>query len=259
MRLILISFFLLILTLTVYLTGCGGSGGRSGGGSTLSTPFPFSGNNPPLAVSSLKASPWGSGEVDVFLDIPADTNLYGVKLLRKTGAVPASSHDGTLIFDRHRPEISSGWYMFQDLTAAAGVTYYYNAFSYNSVGLINEIPSAGCNLKTQGFPAGTSQYVTFYCESGQSDVTAGDRICAFDQSGTFCGRVEIPLSGTADGNFRDLICYFDDSATTADEGGNLGEPVSFTINGLPAAATPAVTFEAKGTPGVLKEITLKLQ
>ncbi len=81
---------------------------------------------PPGMVTNFTATA-GDAEVILAWNNPADTDLDGVKVVRKTGSAPASLNDGSVIYD------DSGT-THTDATAVNGTEYFYAAFAYDKVG-----------------------------------------------------------------------------------------------------------------------------
>jgi len=82
----------------------------------------------------------------------------------------------------------------------------------------------------------TNQWVNFYSANttflGQP-VPVGAYIAAYDPDGVQCGEFTV----TTEGEYGLMPCYGDDATTPdADEGAEVGDMISFTINGLPAVA-----------------------
>jgi hypothetical protein len=65
-------------------------------------------------------------------------------------------------------------------------------------------------------------------------VPVGAMIAAFDPQGVQCGEFTV----IEEGKYGLMACYRDDPATPEDEGPLPGEPIFFTINGLPATPVP---------------------
>jgi hypothetical protein len=95
----------------------------------------------------------------------------------------------------------------------------------------------------------TNEWVNFFSANttflGQP-VPAGAVIAAFDPQGVRCGATPV----TTPGKYGLMPCYRDEkppspTPDTVDEGANLGDAISFTINGIPATPVP-VTLN--GTP-----------
>jgi hypothetical protein len=76
-------------------------------------------------VSSFTATP-GSGQVTLSWTNPTDTDFAGVRIVRKANSAPASTTDGTVVYD----STGTG---FTDTVTADGTTYYYKAFSHDEV------------------------------------------------------------------------------------------------------------------------------
>jgi len=82
----------------------------------------------------------------------------------------------------------------------------------------------------------TNQWVNFHSANTtflSQPVPVGAYIAAYDPDGVQCGEFTV----TTEGKYGVLPCYGDDETTpNVDEGAEPGDEISFTINGLPAAA-----------------------
>ncbi len=90
-------------------------------------------------------------------------------------------------------------------------------------------PSAGETMTL--YP--TFSWVNVFSDSSTIDgnpVQAGDVITAYDPSGTLAGRSTV----SSEGQFGLLAVYEDDPVTPVDEGAELGDVISFKINGVAA-------------------------
>ncbi len=67
------------------------------------------------------------GRVGLHWKLPADLDLVGVRIVRKTGSAPASPTDGTVIYD------GKARFVF-DSTAVLGTPYHYAAYAYDERG-----------------------------------------------------------------------------------------------------------------------------
>ena len=110
---------LLVLSLAAFLSlqiiGCGGGGGGGGGGDGTA----------PGEVSNLNAA-GGDSSVNLTWVNPADGDLFGVRIMRKTGSAPANWQDGELVF-------SGSGTAYVDATAVANTSYFYSLFTYDEV------------------------------------------------------------------------------------------------------------------------------
>ncbi|HOH32047.1 MAG TPA: hypothetical protein PLC40_20380, partial [Candidatus Hydrogenedentes bacterium] len=88
----------------------------------------FSGcdRTPPGPVTALVAA---AGDAQVVLNWtnPADGDLNGVKILRKTGSAPAAPDDGNVLFEAMGTT-------YTDATAVNGTEYFYAAFAFDKAG-----------------------------------------------------------------------------------------------------------------------------
>ena len=79
---------------------------------------------PPGNASSFAATP-GNTQVSLSWANPSDTDLQGIKLVRKTGSYPASHTDGTVVS-------TALVTLFVDTGLTNGTQYYYTAFAFDA-------------------------------------------------------------------------------------------------------------------------------
>ncbi|MDD5089530.1 MAG: hypothetical protein PHQ23_01315 [Candidatus Wallbacteria bacterium] len=246
-------FFITVCMLLV--SGCGGGGG--GGGGTLTQPVSGEDLTPPLAVKSIRALPWSSMEVHIYMDLHSDQRLYGVKLMRKAGSAPVSHDDGSaLIVQDFNP--GAGRHLIIDGSGSAGTRYYYSAFTYTQAGIYNTTqPNA--DVLCQSYSP-QPYYGIVQCLSGGSDTGPGNLLYAVDPTGILCG-IQTVAADTGLGNFS-LKCYHDDPDTAGlDEGGTAGENIAIYVDGHKSSTVPQAVFGAKGVIGVpawTQEVLLQL-
>lgn len=83
----------------------------------------------------------------------------------------------------------------------------------------------------------STEWINVYSTRSTFDGQAlpvGSSIAVFDPQGTQCGEFQVTLEGW----YGLMACYRDDAMTPVDEGPVAGDALRFTINGVPAAATP---------------------
>jgi hypothetical protein len=176
----------------------------------------------PANASSFSATP-GDGQVSFTWVNPADSDLAGIRILRKTGGYPANSSDGTVVF-------SGTGTSYTDGTVANGTQYYYTAFAYDgatnyATGVqATATPSGGIVNPPAFSPAaatyGVAQNVTIssitpaaticYSTSGVPSCSAGPTCVS---STAYVSAVNIP--GTA--TLRAIACktgYVDSGVTS---------------------------------------------
>jgi len=90
---------------------------------------------PPGPVTGFTATP-GDAQVVLTWTNPTAADLDKVKILRKVGGFPASSTDGTPVFDAQGTN-------YTDTTAANGTTYYFAAYAYDKAGNESVAATAG--------------------------------------------------------------------------------------------------------------------
>ncbi|MGA9351063.1 MAG: LysM peptidoglycan-binding domain-containing protein [Anaerolineae bacterium] len=100
----------------------------------------------------------------------------------------------------------------------------------------------------------TTEWVNFYGVSSTLDgqpLPIGAVVAAFDPNGVKCGEFTVHKAGS----YGLMPCYRDDPLTSADEGAQPGDAISFTINGLSATqlGPDAAVWTANGD---LKHIEL---
>jgi len=91
----------------------------------LSAGCPKKDTTPPAAISAFTATP-GDGQVALTWNNPADADLAGVVILRKTGSFPATHDDGAIVYDGSGEAAT-------DTGLTNGETYYYAGFVYDEV------------------------------------------------------------------------------------------------------------------------------
>lgn len=96
------------------------------GGCLLVIVFAGCDSTPPGSVSNFVATA-GDAEVVLTWDNPVDSDLAGVKIVRKTVSAPGSNTDGTVVF-------AGMGTTHTDATAVNGTEYFYAAFAYDKAG-----------------------------------------------------------------------------------------------------------------------------
>ena len=117
---------------------------------------------PPAPVTAFTAVP-GDGRVDLSWGNPADADFAGVKVVRKTGAYPADSADGVVVYTG--TGTSAG-----DAGLANGTPCFYAAFSFDAV------PNYATGATATATPAGASASAW---DAGYSDIGGGWRRLAW--------------------------------------------------------------------------------
>ena len=103
----------------------GGGGSESPSVAVEESSFTVSDTTPPADVANFTASP-GNGQISLSWTNPSDSDLVGIKILRKTDGYPTSPTDGTVIYDGTGTN-------YTDTGLTNGMTYYYMAFAYDEV------------------------------------------------------------------------------------------------------------------------------
>ena len=101
------------------------SPGSAAGAKGSATPAAPSDTTAPSNITSFQAIA-GLNQVTLSWTNPGDTDLAGVKILRKTTGYPANPTDGTVAFNNSASS-------FIDSSVSGGTTYYYTAFAYDEV------------------------------------------------------------------------------------------------------------------------------
>ncbi|MFZ5629726.1 MAG: DUF1554 domain-containing protein [Spirochaetota bacterium] len=89
---------------------------------------------PPAGLTAFRSIA-GDGRITLVWNNPVDTDLAGVKIVRKTGSYPANNTDGTVIFNAMGTSTV-------DTPLTNGAQYYYRAFAFDSAGNFSSISSA---------------------------------------------------------------------------------------------------------------------
>jgi len=135
----------------------------------------FSGcdRTPPGPVTALVAAA-GNAQIALNWTNPADTDLNGVKILRKTGTAPSSNIDGEVIFNAKGTS-------YTDLNLLNGIQYFYAAYAYDKAGNIAIgaqasatpiVPDTTPPAAVSGFTAmaGNAQIVLAWTNPGDVDL-----------------------------------------------------------------------------------------
>ncbi len=91
----------------------------------------------------------------------------------------------------------------------------------------------------------TDQWINLYCTNPTFNgvpLRPGDIVSAYDPSHVLCG-MEVVRS---DGSFGFMPVYRDDPSSLLDEGADVGDVISFALNGAPVFSVPAVQWTANG-------------
>ena len=91
----------------------------------------------------------------------------------------------------------------------------------------------------------TNEWISVYCHHPIFEdmvLGPGDIIRAYDPTGILCGEDVV----RDDGSFGFMPIYRDDIYTRRDEGAEPGDLISFSVNGVPAAADPPIVWTSNG-------------
>lgn len=89
---------------------------------------------PPAGLTAFRSIA-GDARITLVWSNPVDTDLAGVKILRKTGSYPTNNTDGTVIFNAMGTSTV-------DTPLTNGTQYYYRAFAFDSAGNFSSISTA---------------------------------------------------------------------------------------------------------------------
>ena len=202
-------------------------------------------STPPANAVSFAAAP-GDGQISLSWVNPADSDLAGIRIVRKTGSYPANANDGTVVY-------TSLGTSYVDTTVANGTQYYYTAFAYDgatnyaagvqatstpSGGIVNAplfSPIAGTYGNAQNISITSTSPGTTICYStaGTPSCSAGPTCVTSTQ---YSSAVNIPSTST----LRAIACKtgFVDSGVTT---GVYTIDTSAPANVTPFNATPGNT------------------
>ena len=129
----------------------------------------------------------GDAEVDLTWTNPTSTNFAGVKIIRKQGAIPGTSTDGTTVYDGTSTNS-------KDFGVQNGVEYWYGAYAYTSS---NQFASGVFDRAT---PAGVVTVVTPTSTITPSSTPIVPVVTPVDSSGSVLPMVVLKTSfSTVDG------------------------------------------------------------
>lgn len=152
------------------------SPGSAGGSKASATPVALPDTTAPGNISGMAAIA-GFNQISLSWTNPSDTDLAGIKILRKTTGYPANPTDGTVVFNN----LDSS---FIDSSVSSGTTYYYTAFAYDEVPNYSSAVAGAQATATPTAPAPTL-YVP--------DTTLPDKPSSFSATP---GNTQVSLSWT---------------------------------------------------------------
>ena len=174
---------------------------------------------PPADVTDLAAT-IGNTQVGLSWANPSDVDFVGVKILRKTSGYPASSTDGTVVYE-------GGGTSHADTGLTNGETYYYKAYTYD------EVANFAPGVQASATPA------DFIPPSNITDFTVAEGLNNGELTATWSNPSEgdfvgVRFSYRTDGAFPTSVI---DGILLSDETGSGGASDGVTWTGLDSEKT----------------------
>jgi hypothetical protein len=121
----------------------------SGAAANATTPADVT---PPANATNFKAVA-GNNQVTLSWTNPGDSDFAGLRIVRKVGSAPASTTDGTVVYNSNSSET-----VYTDTTAVNGTTYHYRAYAHDEVPNYASGVGAAATPPNNDPPAITSGY-----------------------------------------------------------------------------------------------------